>query len=139
MPSPQSSPGRNRSAATRASSTAPIQRRTFVRLRMRYMLGTLHALFSIVFWAYLAVSSVVLFVVALALFVLTFPFDRKGRWLHLFTCFWAHHYVWLNPLWSLSIRGREHIDDAGSPAVLVANHQSLGDILILFGLFRFYK
>jgi 1-acyl-sn-glycerol-3-phosphate acyltransferase len=99
----------------------------------------MHLLFSILFWTYLAASSIALFFVALVIWLVTLPFDRNRTVLHYFTSFWAYHYVWLNPMWSVRIEGRENLRAAGPTAVLVANHQSLGDILILFGLFWPFK
>jgi 1-acyl-sn-glycerol-3-phosphate acyltransferase len=81
---------------------------------------------------------VVLFVGAVAIWLLTSPFDRNGRVLHLYSCAWAQLYFWVNPLWSLRVEGREHLPWRGG-AVLVSNHESLGDILVLFGLFRPFK
>jgi 1-acyl-sn-glycerol-3-phosphate acyltransferase len=95
-------------------------------------------LHSVLFWSFFAVSSALLFVVALALFVITWPFDRNGLLLHLFSCAWAQLYFWVNPGWHLRIEGRERLPWRG-PAVLVANHQSVGDILVLFGLYRPFK
>ena len=79
-----------------------------------------------------------LFFIALALWLVTTPFDRNGRVLHLFSCFWAQLYFYVNPLWRLRVEGRQKLPWRG-PAVLVANHQSLGDILVLFGLYRPFK
>ena len=89
--------------------------------------------FSVVFWAFLVLSSVLLFPVALVLWALTRPFDRRTRALHLFTCFWASLYTWLNPWWPVRVEGRERIPSG--TCVLVANHLSLLDILVLFRLF----
>ncbi|HYO65101.1 MAG TPA: lysophospholipid acyltransferase family protein [Archangium sp.] len=95
-------------------------------------------LHSVLFWSFFVASSAVLFCVALVLFVVTWPFDRDGRVLHLFSCGWAQLYFWVNPGWRLRIQGRERLPWHG-PAVLVSNHQSLGDILVLFGLYRPFK
>ena len=92
----------------------------------------LRRLLSVVFWAFVATSSVVLFAVALVLWALTRPFDRRTRALHAFTCWWASLYTWLNPWWPVRVTGRERIPDR--PCVLVANHLSLLDILVLFRL-----
>jgi 1-acyl-sn-glycerol-3-phosphate acyltransferase len=94
---------------------------------------------SIAFWAFLGISSVVLFPVALLIFLLTAPFDRRRVVLHRFTCFWASLYTWTNPFWSVRLQGREKIPRAGTAAVLVANHESFVDILVLFRLFRHFK
>jgi 1-acyl-sn-glycerol-3-phosphate acyltransferase len=95
-------------------------------------------LHSVLFWSFFVASSSVLFFVALAVFLVTWPFDRNGRVLHLFSCGWAQLYFWVNPGWRLHIEGREHLPWHG-PAVLVSNHQSMGDILVLFGLYRPFK
>jgi 1-acyl-sn-glycerol-3-phosphate acyltransferase len=94
--------------------------------------------FSILFWTFFVVSSAVLFVGALLLFVLTFPFDRNRVALHLYSCFWAQLYFLVNPLWRLQVEGREKLPWRGA-AVLVSNHESLGDVLVLFGLYRPFK
>ena len=95
-------------------------------------------IYSTLFWAFLAVSSILLFPVAILIWTVTLPFDRKKVVLHQFTCFWASLYTWLNPAWPVRIVGREKL--RGRPAsVMVANHLSLLDILVLFRLFRPFK
>jgi 1-acyl-sn-glycerol-3-phosphate acyltransferase len=93
---------------------------------------------SIVYWAVLALAAAPLFVGALLVFLLTLPFDRNRKLLHLYSCAWAQLYFRMNPMWRLRVEGREKLPWRG-PAVLVANHESLGDILVLFGLFRPFK
>jgi 1-acyl-sn-glycerol-3-phosphate acyltransferase len=94
----------------------------------------LAAVGSALFWAFIAVSSVLLFPVAVLIWLVTRPFDRRTRALHAFTCFWASLYTWLNPVWRVRVRGREHVR-RGATYVMVANHLSLVDILVLFRLF----
>jgi len=98
----------------------------------------LRRLYSTAFWAFLVGSSVALFPVALATWALTAPFDRRLVLLHRFTCFWGSLYTWVNPLWPVVVRGREKIRP-GETYVMVANHLSLLDILVLFRLFRHFK
>jgi 1-acyl-sn-glycerol-3-phosphate acyltransferase len=95
-------------------------------------------IFSVAYWTFLALSSVVMFAVALTVFLATFPFDPNRKVLHLVSCFWAQLSFYVNPLWKLRIEGRERLPWNGA-AVLIANHQSLGDILVLFGLYRPFK
>jgi len=93
---------------------------------------------SLLFWSFLVVSSLLLFPVALLIWATTVLFDRRLVLLHRFTCFWASLYTWLNPVWRVHIEGRDKIrPDAAY--VMVANHQSLLDILVLFRLFTHFK
>jgi 1-acyl-sn-glycerol-3-phosphate acyltransferase len=93
---------------------------------------------SLLFWGFMLVTSVVCYPVALLLRGATFLFDRRLSALHLFSCFWASLYTWCNPLWTVRIRGKEHIDRRAA-YVMVCNHQSLVDILVLFRLFVHFK
>lgn len=93
---------------------------------------------SLAYWTLIVVTCPVFFVGALIVFALTAPFDRRRVALHLYSSAWATFYVRVNPLWTLRVEGRERLPRHGA-AVLVANHASLIDILVLFGLFRPYK
>jgi 1-acyl-sn-glycerol-3-phosphate acyltransferase len=93
---------------------------------------------SYAYWALICVTCPFFFVGALAVFLVTLPFDRRRVLLHLYSSAWAVFYVAINPFWKLRVTGREHLPWRG-PAVLVANHASLIDILVLFALFRPYK
>jgi 1-acyl-sn-glycerol-3-phosphate acyltransferase len=95
-------------------------------------------LLSLAYWALICITAPFFFLAALVIFAVTAPFDRRRVVLHLYTCAWASFFVALNPLWRLRVTGRERLPWHG-PAVIVANHASLVDILVLFGLFRPYK
>ncbi len=95
-------------------------------------------LYSALFWACLTISSVLLFPIAALIWLVTLPIDRRGIALHRFTCFWASLYTWLNPAWRVTVTGREKIRH-GVAYVMVSNHLSLLDILVLFRLFRHFK
>ena len=69
----------------------------------------LRRIFSLVFWSFLTTSSIPLFPVAVLIWAVTAPFDRRWVALHRFTCFWASLYTWLNPAWPVTIEGRERI------------------------------
>ncbi len=94
--------------------------------------------FSAVFWTFMITSCIVMFPIAVAIWALTAPFDPRKRILHQFTCFWGSLYSWLNPAWPVRVEGRERIHP-GETYVMVANHQSLLDILVLFRLFTHFK
>ncbi|MBW2422992.1 MAG: 1-acyl-sn-glycerol-3-phosphate acyltransferase [Deltaproteobacteria bacterium] len=93
---------------------------------------------SLIFWGFVLVSSLILFPISLLLWLVSAPLDRRRRLLHRFTCLWASLYTWLNPFWRVRIEGRERLHESG-PAVLVANHLSLVDILVLFRLQTHFK
>jgi 1-acyl-sn-glycerol-3-phosphate acyltransferase len=91
-----------------------------------------------IFLVFIALTSILFFCIALLLRLFSFPFDRRLRLLHLFTCFWASFYTWMMPAWRIRIEGRENVrKDAAY--VVVSNHQSQLDILIAFRLFFHYK
>ena len=98
----------------------------------------LRRILSLGFWVFLTLTSALLFPVAVLIWAVTSPFDRRKFLLHKFTCFWASIYTWLNPVWPVTIEGREKIrrDEA---YVMVANHLSLLDILVIFRLFSHFK
>lgn len=91
-------------------------------------------LFSYAYILFIALSSAVMFLIALILFILTAWFDRRKIALNLFSSFWATMYIWLMPAWSVKITGREKMDMKKS-YVIVSNHQSQLDILVAFNLF----
>jgi 1-acyl-sn-glycerol-3-phosphate acyltransferase len=93
---------------------------------------------SVVFWTFLTVTSILLFPIAVVIWALTAPFDPQRRLLHQFTCFWASLYTWFNPAWPVTIEGRDKIDKRET-YVIVANHQSLLDILVYFRVFNHFK
>ncbi len=90
-------------------------------------------LYNVLYWPYLFTTCVVLFVPALAIFLLTAPFDPKRRLLHKYTCFWGSHYLAWAPLAGTRVEGLYRAKNAG-PCIYVANHQSMVDILAIFAL-----
>lgn len=95
-------------------------------------------IYSLLFWGFMLVSSMLLFPVAVLIRLLSAPFDRRRRMLHRFTSFWGSLYTWVNPLWSVSVTG-QHVVDPRGIYVIVSNHQSLADIFVLFRLRAHYK
>ncbi|HEY6461612.1 MAG TPA: lysophospholipid acyltransferase family protein [Polyangiaceae bacterium] len=95
-------------------------------------------LFSMAYWAFIALACLPCFAIALVLYAVTLPFDRRRVVLHLFSCFWGALYLYANPIWRFRVVGRSKLPWKG-PAVIVANHASLIDILVLFALYRPFK
>lgn len=93
---------------------------------------------SIIFWIFMAVSMVIFFFIALFIWLLTLPFDRKRVVLHRWACFWGSCYSWFNPFLRINIEGIENIK-RGKCYMLCPNHQSVLDIVVLYRVFRHYK
>jgi 1-acyl-sn-glycerol-3-phosphate acyltransferase len=76
-------------------------------------------------------------VLGVLLLGVTWPFDPHRRLLNGLVCRWSFAYLKLNPAWRIQIHGRHRIPSGAS--VLVVNHQSMVDIVMLMGLFRPFK
>ncbi len=92
-------------------------------LRMRRLL-------SILIWGGSILLTVLVFFAVLVVRVLL-PFDRKARFAHMQGFWWSDGILALNPYWELDVAGLEHID-RGRTYVIVANHQSLADIVVMY-------
>ncbi len=90
--------------------------------------------FSYVYIAFVGLSSAIMFVIACCIRLITSIFDRRLILLNLFSSFWASIYIWVMPIWSVNIVGRQKMDISKN-YVIVSNHQSQIDILILYRLF----
>jgi 1-acyl-sn-glycerol-3-phosphate acyltransferase len=94
--------------------------------------------YSYAYWALICLTSPLWYLAAVVIWAITRPFDRRRVLLHLFCSLWAVSYVRINPLWKLRTTGRDRLPWRG-PAVLVANHASLIDILVLYAVHRPFK
>ncbi len=95
-------------------------------------------IFSLLYWAFFMLSLPIWFAGAVIVWVVTLPFDRRRTSAHLYACLWGTFYIACCPLWHLKVIGRKKIP-WNKPAIVVSNHESLIDILVLFGLYRPYK
>lgn len=86
---------------------------------------------SIAIWVIGAILTIVLFLVVAFLSIVTFPFDKKRKIVNLPGFWWASAIIGLNPYWKLQINGLKNIDPHKA-YVVVANHQSLTDIFVLY-------
>jgi 1-acyl-sn-glycerol-3-phosphate acyltransferase len=102
-----------------------------------YMKSSLLKIISVLLWSWFLISSIIFTPVLLVIMLLSFLFDRKRKILHLFSCFWGAQYIWVNPFWRLIISGREHIEK-GKVYMMISNHQSLVDIVVIYSLFRHF-
>ncbi|MBW1894344.1 MAG: 1-acyl-sn-glycerol-3-phosphate acyltransferase [Deltaproteobacteria bacterium] len=98
----------------------------------------MNRILPIIFLIFFGTSSAFLFVIAFIIWLFTVMFDRRLVLLHMFTSFWGHLYVWVMPIWSVSIKGRHKLKKR-TTYMIVSNHQSQLDILVAFGLFFPFK
>jgi 1-acyl-sn-glycerol-3-phosphate acyltransferase len=95
-------------------------------------------IYSVFLWTFFLLTSVIMITVDMVIWLITRWFDRRLVALHLFSCFWGSLYIWFNPLWRVRIKGRGNIPWRRS-CIIVSNHQSMLDILVLYHLFSPYK
>ncbi len=98
------------------------------------MANLISLIFMVLYLSFFWLSSFLFFFVALAIRVLTFPFDKKLIVLNLFTSFWASCYLWCVPTWSIRKYGMEKFS-LKKNYIVISNHQSQIDILLAFNLF----
>ena len=93
---------------------------------------------SCYFWFELFFISAIMFSIAVLIWLITLPFDPRRYILHKFTCFWSAVVFFLNPMWRARFEGKEKIDRK-TTYVIVSNHASGADILVLFKLYTHFK
>ena len=93
---------------------------------------------SFLFWLYIGILCISFFPIAVTVWLVTLPFDRRRFVLHKFTCFWAGMFTWPNPHWNVRIEYAAPLDRKQT-YVIVSNHLSLVDIPVVFRLFLHFK
>lgn len=88
-------------------------------------------------WLSALFLTIVISCLTLLCAVVCWPFDRERRLAHWCSTLWGTSFVSLAP-WRVIVTGRQHIHP-GKAYVLVANHQSMFDIPVLFCLRRQFK
>lgn len=95
-------------------------------------------IFTLLWWTFFVISSIIFLIIAVPVWFFTRWFDKRLLILHLWSSFWAACYIWVNPLWRVRISGRKKIP-WDRPCILVSNHQSMVDIMVLYMLFVPFK
>ena len=83
------------------------------------------AIWAVAFILTVLVYFAMLFVIALS------PFDKMRKRAHAQCYWWAKSIVSLNPYWNVAVSGLENIDK-NKTYVIVVNHQSMADIIIIY-------
>jgi len=63
--------------------------------------------------------------------IILYPFDRKRKIVHAQCFWWTDAVIALNPYWDVNVIGLENIDHR-KKYVVVSNHQSLADIVLMY-------
>ena len=116
----------------RKASVSPPSRRQSALITVVITLGSL--------WAWFAFTTLtILFsLLMIATALVTGWWDRDRRLVHVVGTWWGQLVLWTITAGRLTITGRHHIHPH-KPYILVANHQSLFDIVVLFCLQRQFK
>lgn len=105
---------------------------------LRYLVRSGIIAVNALLWFVFIILAAIFFTGAVVIRVVTWPFDPNLKILHQYSCLWASTYLWLNPFWSLKRSGLQHVDRKQT-YVIVANHQSWADIVVLFATFIHFK
>ena len=95
-------------------------------------------IYSVLLWTFFVLTSMVMFSISFVIWLLSRWFDKRLLILHIISSIWGSLYIWCNPLWKVHIEGRKKLPWK-KPAILVSNHQSMLDILVLYQLFAPFK
>jgi 1-acyl-sn-glycerol-3-phosphate acyltransferase len=72
------------------------------------------------------------------IWLFTFPFDPMRKIIHWHSNIWAKMHYWMNPDWKVHYTGGEHVKQ-DKPYVIICNHQSLLDIVLMYYIPRIFK
>ncbi len=89
-------------------------------------------------WTFLVITAIAFFPLALCIWIVLLPFDKDRKIFHFVTTVWSSLYLINNPWWKLKIEHRDRIKK-GEVYIIVSNHQSMLDILMLFQLYTSFK
>lgn len=93
---------------------------------------------SILIWIAGTVITATAFLTSLIIKKFPFPIRDRERLVHAQCFWWSDALIALNPFWKVKIEGLENIDH-GKTYVIVANHQSLADISIIYQIRTYFK
>jgi len=93
---------------------------------------------SILIWIAGAVITAAAFLLSLIIKKFPFPIANREKLVHAQCFWWSDAIIALNPFWKIKIEGLENIE-ADRTYVMVANHQSLADIVIIYQTRMYFK
>lgn len=91
-------------------------------------------LISLPAWLIGITLMVLFFPLSMLLWLVTWPFDRERILMHWWLVVQGNIIIWLIPLWKITTEGRGNAEK-GKAYVIISNHQSMLDVMILNRLF----
>jgi len=98
----------------------------------------MQVILSIIIWFFGVIITLALYIASLFFTIILFPFDKQRRVVHAQCFWWSNALITLNPYWNIQVTGLENIDK-DKTYVIVANHQSLADIVVLYKIHAQFK
>ncbi len=93
---------------------------------------------SILIWVVGFIITGAAFLSSLVIKKIPLPIPNREKLVHAQCFWWSDTLIALNPFWKLKVEGLENIDHSKT-YVIVANHQSLADIIIIYQLHTYFK
>lgn len=98
----------------------------------------LNKIYTVLFVPFFLVTAPLLVLTSALIFVVALPFDRQRKLQHLFSVFISWFYFSASPFAPVVVKGREHVAKGGV-YVIVSNHQSMLDILLLYNVPLYFR
>lgn len=95
-------------------------------------------LISIAIWIAGVIITAAAFISSLIIKIVPFPISDRAKLIHAQCFWWSDSLIALNPFWKIKVEGLENIDHSKT-YVIVANHQSLADIIIIYQTHMYFK
>ena len=86
---------------------------------------------SLIIWVVISSLTILLYFAMLFFTIILYPFDKKRAIAHAQCFWWSDLVIKLNPYWTFEISGKENLDKKRT-YIIVANHQSLADIVLAY-------
>lgn len=95
-------------------------------------------LISIMIWVVGMIITAAAFFASLIIRFMPIPIANREKLVHAQCFWWSDALVAMNPYWKLSVEGLENINHKQT-YVIVANHQSLADIIVIYKTHIYFK
>lgn len=97
----------------------------------------LYRIRNAIIWGIVGITLLIIFIPYAILWLVTYPFDRRHYAARKFTQWWGAFYFSLLPDTKLQVENKEKLSK-GKASIVISNHQSLIDILVLFRTFAYF-